>query len=301
MTPNIVQDTSEFYINATKEQPQNWSSFITHTVRNNWAKAEGQGSAWKELSRNNFILAQFDGFYDLNMESSDVQNRLIEIIHNLASIGIKGFRFNNAKHFLIDRDFKDEALNTGIGTSFSVGQYGFYHHHQTTYRPGLGNLLHKFANSVHNATQGDGFLTIRDDVGSKVEVLQINNSSVFGISIPKLNFINKNLKSSPESSKLLNSGFNLMVDSKIDLTTAWMQIPFDNKMFSDKGFIGYPAYKIFINLLPGVQIASLKDFTQGNDLKMNKILKEARESSAFQHGSFDFMTSSNDTAFGYTR
>lgn len=300
MTPNIVKDTSEFYRKADNEK--DWSSFITNTKRNNWVKVEGEGSAWKDLSRNNFILSQFNDFYDLNMESVAVQNQLTAVIRNLTSIGIKGFRFINAKHFLVDRNFNDELPNTaGEGTKYVTGQYGFYQHHQTTFRTGLGELLHIFSNVVHNATDGEGFLTIRDDVGSRIDSLQIKNSSVIGISIPRLGFINKHLRSSPaENSRFLSKGFE-SVKSNIDLTSTWMQIPFELQMFKDNSYIGYSAYKIFINLLPGVQISSLKCFKQENDPKIDQILREARESAAFQHGAFEFMTSSNDAAFGYTR
>jgi solute carrier family 3 protein 2 len=300
LTPNIVKKESEFYSSAAKDQ--DWKNFITTTGQNNWKKVGGDVSAWEKLSGNNYILAQFDG-YDLNMESEDVQDRLIGVIHSLVGLGVKGFRFNNAKYFLVNRTFANEADNPGPhGTNQAVGQYGFYHHHQTTYVNGLGNLLHKFTKIVHNATQGEGFFTIRDNFANNVEVFKIDSSNVFGLDIPKLSFINNNLKKSTDSAMFLKSGFDLVELSDFNVANSRIQIPFDSEMFKqDKNYIGYAAYKIFVSLLPGVQIASIEDFKNGADPKVDKILQEARESAVYQHGGFDHLISANNTAFGYTR
>lgn len=303
LTPNIVKKESDFYTSASSNQ--DWKNFITTTgVANNWKKVDrGDDSAWEKIG-NKLILNQFNGYYDLNMESSDVQDRIIGVIQNLVGLGVKGFRFNNAKFFLVNHTFADEAMNSNAGahgTDKAVGQYGFYHHHQTTYVNGLGNLLHKFTKAVHNATNGEGFLTIRDDFANNVEVFKIDGTNVFGLDIPKLNFINKNFKKSAESAMFLKTGFELVSSSGFNIANSRIQIPFNSDdMFKDNN-IGYAAYKIFVSLLPGVQIASIEDFKKGADPRVDKILQEARESPVFQHGAFDYLISANKTSFGYTR
>lgn len=300
LTPNIVKESDEFFTNAKKDD--DWSNFIKNSASNNWKQVGSEKSAWEKQTGNNFILAQFDGYYDLNMRSEKVQNRLVGVLKSLAGLGVKGFRFNNAKYFLVNETYADEVKNDdNPGTAYSVGQYGFYHHYQTTYVNGLGDLLSTFQKAVYNATDGNGFLTISDNIAHNTEVFKINGTSIFGVDIPLFGFVNQYMQKSDKSAKFLQTGFDNVDKAEFNIANSRIQIPFEAEKVDNDDHIGYPAYKIFVSLLPGVQIATIDEFKRSVDDNVDKALKEARVSPSFHHGGFEHLISVNNTAFGYTR
>lgn len=295
LTPNFVKETDPLFQSVIADTPNkdNLNAFVHSVAENNWKKVGSSTPAWKKV-KTTYFLSQFGDNIDLNMHNSVAQEKLIGVIRHLVDIGVKGFRLNNAKHLLVNMDLKDE-VNTASPTNYVVGEYGFYNHHQTTYREGLGDVLHIFSNAVFNATNGEGFLTIRDDA-SHLDKLKLNGTNIIGVSIPRFDFINQYLKTSADNAKRLHTGFSAISNDGVDVSSLWMQIEFNQKDTED---IGVPAYNLFTSLLPGVQISSL-DLLKFDNSSYDKI-QSVRDSPVFQQGNFNFTLSANNTAFGYVR
>lgn len=278
--------------------PESLSAFVTSDKTNNWKKVGGSESAWKLHGKTNF-LSQFGDNYDLQMTSPVAQRKLIGVLNHLAGLGVKGFRLNNAKHFIISSDLSNESPN--FNPQHSMDQHDFYTHGKTIFQNGLGDVIHNFSRAVHNATEGEGFLTIKDDSATRVEVFVARNSTLFGFDLPRFAFLNRFLQSSgSDVPKRLFSGFANLKET-IDMATLWMQITYKPENFRETG-LDATAYNMFMGLLPGVQIVPLDALNYaGNKTEVIKKLEEARESQVFQHGHFDYMLSENDTTFAYTR
>ena len=300
MTPNYVTRNDKLFEEATSADPdpEILAAFVTSDKTNNWNKVGGSGSAWK-LEGKTYFLSQFGDHFDLQMTSPVAQSKLIGVLTHLTELGVKGFRLNNAKHLIISSDLSNESPN--FSHQYGMEEYGFYTHGKTIFQNGLGDVIHKFSRAVHNATNGEGFLTINDDSAARVEVFVARNTSHFGFDLPRFVFLNRFLQSSgSDVPKKLYSGFENLKGT-INMLTLWMQIPYGPENFQNTG-LDATAYNMFMGLLPGVQVVPLEALNYaGNKTEVIKKLEEARESQVFQHGSFDYMLSQNETAFAYAR
>lgn len=301
LTPNYVTAADKDLQNALKEDPEALSAFVTTKTQNvnNWKKVGGSGTAWKTEGKT-FFLSQFGENYDLQMSSPFAQNKLLGVINHLAGMGVKGFRLNNAKFLVINQALKDEVVNSE--SHKNKDDYEFYRHGETVYQPELSEIIHKFSRAVYNATDGEGFLTIRDDVGVRAEVFASNHSTILGFDLPRFVFLNHFLKpSESEIPKKLHNGFEHL-KGLIDISTIWMQVVYKPDQFKVDDGLDASAYNMFMSLLPGVQIVPFGALNYAeNKTDIIKKLEEARESQVFQHGKFNHLLSVNDTAFGYTR
>lgn len=235
------------------------------------------------------------------MTSPIAQSKLIGVLTHLTGLGVKGFRLNNAKYLIISSDLSNESPN--LKHQHFMDEYEFYTHAKTTYQSGLGDVIHKFSRAVHNGTDGEGFLTIKDDSAKRAEVFVARNTTIFGFDLPHFAFLNRFLQSSgTDVPKRLYTGFANLKET-INMMTLWMQIPYNSENFKDTATgLDATAYNMFMSLLPGVQIVPIEALNYaGNKTEINKKLEEARESQVFQHGSFDYLLSQNETAFAYTR
>lgn len=301
LTANYVTKDDQLFKDATAEviaDPEVLSAFVTSNSPrpNNWIKVDRQEPAWKQEGKK-FFLSQFGNHYDLQMSSPVVQQKLIDVLNKLTEMGVKGFRLANAKHFIINAALKDERPNEK--PEFGKDDYQFYTHEQTTYQDGLGKLLHNLSRAVHNATEGEGFLTIRDDAAVRADVFVVPETTVYSFDLPHFKFLNKFLKSSDVAvNKQIYNGFKTL-NGTIDMLNLWMQVAYSPDNFGD---LDASAYNMFMGLLPGVQVTPL-DALNYSEAKTEQIkkLEELRESPVFQHGSFDYLMSHNETAFAYTR
>lgn len=294
LTPNYVSESDPLFQEAVNSEgaagDQFLAAFVTADQPNNWLKVGSSGNAWKK-HKNRFFLSQFGDSYDLQMSSEAAQQKLKSTLEVLIDLGVKGFRLNNAKHFIISSDRSNEELDTE-----KVGATGYdqYQHKHTTNQPGLGDLIHVFTQVVHNRTGGEGFLTIKDDAAQRVENYVIGDSKVLGFDLPRLAFLKNVHLSSNDAPTLLHTGFDVLA-KKINMDSLWMQVTYDNV----KKDLSAVAYNMFMSLLPGAKIGSLENLSaDGENLKK---LGELREAAVFQFGSFDVLLSQNRTAFAYTR
>lgn len=296
MTANYVTSKDKLFVDAVTGVPDALSAFVTADRSNDWKKVVGTGSSWRQEGKT-FFLSQFDDNLDLQMTSPVAQSKLIGVLHHLAGLGVKGFRLNNAKHFIVSSDLSSETPNFNHGSG--MDEYDFYTHGKSVYQPELGNVLHNFSRAVYNATNGEGFLTISDDSATRAEVFVSHNSKIFGFDLPRFVFLNKFLQSSnADVPKHIYTGFNNL-KATIDMMTLWMQVPYKPNNFKS---LDASAYNIFMSLLPGVQVVPIEALNYAqNKTELTKKLEEVREGPVFQHGNFNYLLSENDTAFAYTR
>lgn len=287
---------------ATSADPEALSAFVTtdDISNNNWRKIGFAEKAWKQHGRK-YFLSQFGNHYDLQFTSPVAQRKLIGVLTHLTGLGVKGFRLSNAKHLIINPDLKSEVPDDK-SHKHNLEEYGFYTHGQTIYQSGLGNVIHKFSKAVRNATDGEGFFTIKDDSAARAEVFVVNNTKIFGFDLPRFKFLNMFLQSSDASvPKKIFNGFD-MLNGTIDIMNLWMQVTYKPENFRETNALDASAFNMFMSLLPGVQIVPLNALNYaGNKTELTKKLEEARESPVFQHGNFDYLLSQNETAFAYTR
>lgn len=302
MTANYVTENDELFKLAKAADPDALSAFVTtdDISNNNWKKVGSAEKAWIQQGRK-YFLSQFNNNYDLQFTSPVAQKKLIGVLTHLTGLGVTGFRLANAKHLIINSELKPET-HEDSSHRHRLDQYGFYTHGQTIYQEGLGDLIHNFSRAVHNATEGEGFLTIKDDSAVRAEVLVVDKTKFYGFDLPHFKFLNKFLQSSDASvpKKLFNS-FNMLKET-VDMMNLWMQVTYKPENFKEGTGLDASAYNMFMSLLPGVQIVPLDALSYAeNKTDLNKKLEEARDSPVFQHGNFDFLLSQNDTAFAYTR
>lgn len=302
LTANYVSKDDELFKSASSAAPneEDLGAFVTVPASkvppNTWKKLAG-GSAWKKEGDYHF-LSQFGDNYDLQFSSEVAQQKLIDALLEYVRLGVKGFRLTHAKHFIIDTNLQAEDLDREH-SSAGDDNYAFYFHKHSTNQPGLGSVINKFTKAVHNATKGEGFLSVRDDMTVHHSAFLINNTKQFAFDLPNFRFLNRFLEK-PELavSKKLHSSFDIIKNS-ITLSSVWMQVNYESSVAET---LGASAYNLFMNFLPGAQIASIDALKNGeNKTELKKKLDEARESPVFQHGNFDFLLSQNDTAFAYTR
>jgi glycosidase len=110
LTANYVPRTDPILQEAIKKNGESLKSFVTAQVLNIWRKVKGDGDAWKEESKLQF-LSLFGDNYDLQMDEHANQERLIDVLNKLVKLGVKGFRLKNAKHFNIRKKFGEEVVN----------------------------------------------------------------------------------------------------------------------------------------------------------------------------------------------
>lgn len=300
LTPNFVTTENELYKQALADEHYRSAFVWLERARNpnNWLSKEGNGTAWKEVRPNNFVLSQF-GVNNIDLQLNDpiAKEKFKNVLRQLVRLGIKGFRLANAKHYIINRDIPDDSQSNIPNTIHT--DYDFWTHSGTTFQPGIGELLNEFNQVVKNETKGEGFLSVTDNI-VRPEVFSVNNKGI-GFDLPIISML-------PHT--LTQSGKDVAKKLKTELTTvissvgksAWLQWPYE-KPALDKQKVGISEYNIFLFLLPGVPIGTLDEFVGANNSNVEEVqkLEAIRKSQSYQHGSFNVYTDLNDTIIAYSR
>lgn len=298
LTPNYVTKNDELLKKAFNNDAESLGAFVTSDKELNWKKVSGGGSAW-EAKGDKFFLKQFGDNYDIRLNHNIAQERLKGVFSKLVDIGVKGFRLSNAKHFVIkESGLENDEILTPSKPGYNMEDYEFYKHSQSTYRPELGELLHDFNKYIKNITNDEGFFTIKDDISGHVDKYFVNK--VLGFELPRFGFINS-LLHSPESAKakLLKDNFDSVSTHFSSLSSQWMQIEYSPKAYAH---FEESAFKLFIGLLNGVQIASFDDLINvKNSTDIYTKLQKEHKTPVFQHGNFEYYLSENANAFAYSR
>lgn len=295
LTPNFVTAQNELYTKALENDTYRRAFVWMERARtpNNWLSKEKDGTAWKFVKVNNYVLSQFgENNIDLQLNNPIAKDLFKQVLRDLVRMGVNGFRLANAKHYIIDENIPDDK-SISQTTVVVHTDYNFWTHAGSTYQPGIGKLLHEFWQVVNNETKGKGFLSVTDYL-EQTEVFKIENDA-YGFDLP----ITVNL-----TSTFMNDGSNVAKRLKTLLSNlkkdVWLQWPYEKSVGLK---IGTTEYNIFLFLLPGVPVGSLDDFTMSSNdtLKVIEKLEEIRTKPSYQHGSFAIYTDANDTVIAYSR
>lgn len=303
LTPNFVTTEDELYkqamINETYRSAFVW--LVRTRFPNNWLSKKDSGSAWKEVKIENYVLSQFGpNNIDLQLNDTIAKEKFKRVLRDLIGLGVKGFRLANAKHYIIDKSAPDDGQSRpSIPIPNTVHtDYNFWTHSGTTFQPGIGQLLDEFANVVNNGTEGEGFLSVTENI-VRPEVFK-NKFDQIGFELPILSALPHTLTESGATvAKKLKSELN---NTFTQLGNhAWVQWPLENPA-SVESKIGHSEYNIFLFLLPGVPVGTLDQLTgSSNNTNVIQTLEKIRKTQSFQHGTFEVYTENNDTIIAYTR
>lgn len=300
ITPNFVGKDDELLQKAlANSQSDERSAFIWYEgakQKPNWlAIPEGpEGSAWNETAPGKFILSQFGkNRFDLQLSDKFAKEKLKGVLTELLNIGVKGFRFANAKHFIIvSKDFEDEEVKNAEGPALGHTLYKFWTHKGSTYLPGLGDLLHEFSEFVKNKTNKDAFISVTDNI-EQLDPFYLNGTQQFGIELPIYGLLPHTL-----AGNALDTTKTLHTELKQITNTSKPQWIYDNLTLIENA-VGLSEYHAFIALLPGVPVATLDAFQAQNLTSYLSALQEMRTTPSYMHGSFDSYVDNDIIA--YTR
>lgn len=308
LTPNYVTTENELYKLALKDEKYR-SAFLwleRSRIPNNWLSKVQDGSAWKMVKAENYVLSQFgENFIDLQLNDPIAKEKFIDVLRHCIRMGVKGFRLANTKHYIIDRTIPDDSSIQTTNQKAVHTDYEFWTHTGTTYQPGIGQLLNEFWQVVKNETNGEGFLSVTDYIEHPEKYTIDNNRIGFDLPI----FVNLtstllNDSTKPIAARLRERLSTLnntqMLTTNKDVGLQW---PYENSARNSLK-IGASEYNIFLFLLPGVPVGTLQDFVGTNNtatLKEIKELEAIRKTQSYQHGSFEVYTANNDTIIAYSR
>uniref|UniRef100_U5EQW4 alpha-glucosidase n=1 Tax=Corethrella appendiculata TaxID=1370023 RepID=U5EQW4_9DIPT len=297
ITPNYVTKDNPLFKGASENETLR-SAFVwvnKGEAPNNWLAIAG-GSAWKEVSSQNFVLSQFGkDRYDLQLNDIVAKENFKDVLRHLVSLGVKGFRLANAKHFIIDKSLKDETASNENKNSIHTN-YDFWTHAHTTFQDGIAELLHEFTRLVHNATEGDGFLSVSEDI-VRPEVFKVND--VLAIDLPQFGIVSRLLEDPISANTAKHLHTELTNVYKYLGESAWPQWQYDTNFFK---YISASEFNIFMLLLPGVPIVPLEVFNYHNtSVETIHHLEKYRESPSYMHGNLNIFNDANETLIAYSR
>ncbi|XP_040173426.1 uncharacterized protein LOC120906075 isoform X2 [Anopheles arabiensis] len=314
ITPNYVTKEDALFQEALqKPDSAAHSAFVWREAGMkppNWLSIAEEGSAWKNASNNQYVLSQFGADrYDLQLGEPAARDKLKATLKALLGQGVRGVRLANAKHLLINRDGGDEApMNLEeADKSLTHTDYGFWTHKETTYREGLGELFRELVELVHEQTDGEGFLSVTEDI-LRPEVFAVNGT--LQMDAPLYGNIEFDLRegSGPDVARKLRHDIEnayrtiseyAAVASGAGSGKPWLQLRYDRASLEH---VPASEYTVFHFLLPGVPVFPLDVLARGNvSSESVETLEKFRATPSFQHGLFNVYTDANASAIAYTR
>lgn len=284
ITPNYVSNTSTMFTDALNDKEKR-SAFIWEenpelpTVWNSLVN----GSAWTKI-KNDHVLGQFGaGLFDLRMNNSLVKKELISSLQHLLSLGVKGFRLNNSKCYLINPKITNEDTSPKPG--YFQDQYEFYTHARTTFQDGLGELLYEYMVAVKNASM-EAFLSVSEDI-IEPEVYRVKTGE-FGIDLPIYSRFPNKLGVTKDQSLFTE----LQSVYKFVENLPWLQWT-----YNVSGGLDPSAYSLFMSMLPGVTVIADNSAAANLSARVLKHIHEIRSSPSFMFGSFDMYQSVDIIAY----
>lgn len=305
ITPNYVQSSDEFFKKALAGGEDERAAFggWADQTKTNWKRIDNSGSAWELVGSNSYVLSQFGkGLYDLQLKNDMAKDRLKNVLIKLCELGVKGIRLNNAKHYIIGK-LENEEVSTVVNPNLE--DYHSYTHQHSTYQEGLGKLLYELHETVKNATNNDGFLSIAGEY-ERIDFMHRINSTEFNIDLPKYGLfptsVAQNKAGDALESELKNTINTLKPiptsDKGLNSKTLWPQWELND--INDLRNISASEFNMFMMFLPGIPILPAEMYYFGNHSEnFFKMANAIRNSPSFMHGSFDLY--SNKSTIAYTR
>lgn len=320
VTPNFVLADDELFQRA-KTDVTLQEAFVfaqSPTVPNNWV-SKVNGSAWELVGNQQYVLSQFGvQRYDLQLNSTLAKDKFKAVLATLVRLGVRGVRLHNAKHFIVDRSLRNESPVSQ--PTVGHDHYDFYTHTYTTYQAGLGELLQEFGAVVRAGSNGEGFVTLAEQI-ERPDRFQADGR--LAVELPIAGAMMRTLAArggaSPTSAAAAKQLFNEMQRIGHEFGNhSWMQWEYDESVGGGDvpvgGLVGTSEYNAFVMLLPGVPVAEARQLdvqpiggqsganrtTTGESTFLAELLA-LREQPSYMHGSFNVYTDSNDTVVAYTR
>jgi solute carrier family 3 protein 2 len=298
LTPNYVTKDDKLFQESLVDESKRAAFVVLKNTPPSWLSVVEKGkSAWKNLNNSAHYLNQFgEDRYDLQLGNEMAQEKLLNVLKHLIGLGVKGIRLSNAKHFVIKTGQLSDDTPISQKGDRDLTDYNFYSHRDSTYQEELGDVLQKFARAVHNYSNGDGFLTIKDDMIHRPESYYVKDSVRYGFDLPHFSQLAGRINSNKNVNTVLKNYFETVFNK--ERSNIWPQWAYTS---GDHVTLPKKSYNMFMMLLPGVPIVDF-DLLHNTENKtdINQLI-EARNSEVFMHGNVEFFTSKNDTAFGYTR
>ncbi|XP_062122986.1 uncharacterized protein LOC133836488 isoform X2 [Drosophila sulfurigaster albostrigata] len=297
ITPNFVGEDSQLVKDAL-DSAEKRSALIWvngtgpgQSVPNSWIKVGGNTTAWGDL-KGNFVLSQFEpGTYDLKMSSKIVRHELSSALQHLIGLGVQGFRLKNTKFFLINDNLEDETISP-IPKDNNMKDYTFYTHTQTTFQPGLGDLLYDYLGVVKNASS-EAFLSVAEDIVRPDSYELSQAGGALGIDLPMYGQFMKSVGASQQKKNLVEELQQTFVATR---NVSWLQWNFGD-IYVDTPT--HPsALALFMSLLPGVPIVPVDSIAYTNVTQETySQIKDLRLSASYMHGELQIFESKKLIAF----
>lgn len=299
VTPNYVSTDDELYVQALANDTAARSAFVfskSENVPNKWLSTVG-GSAWRAVGTE-WVLSQYgDETVDVQLNSEAAKNKFKAVLEQLVKLGVKGVRLENFEHYIISAALKDEVLAQGAAAH---DEYASYAHTETTYQPGLRDLISEFADTVRNATAGTGFVSVTNKI---VKPEDFWNNGTFSIELPVSGTLPRTLASAYTSQTVQQLFNELTQIVNVFGNKSCVQWQYETDLS-----VGLSEYNFFLMLLPGVPVASSVEqlhlpAASANSTEPSFIsqLEAIRQGPSYMHGNFTLHTDANNTVIAYTR
>ena len=301
---NVILDITPNFV--TKDDPLFIAAETNQTLRNAfiWSQLGDLPTNWKSVTVPKtpawtkigafYYLSQFgENHLDLQLKNEIAKEKLMSVLRYLVQLGVKGFRLANAKYFIVG-DIKNEEANVDTG-DHQMDEYEFWTHKETTYQEGLAELLHELSREVHNATAGEGFLSVSEDI-YRPEVFKLNEK-VMSIDIPIFGRLPDLLNRDEEA---IAVQMHKEIENVYDGVghSSWVQWSYNN---SDFQHLDSSAYNMFMMLLPGVPVVPLDVLTDNSTKKLAHELTKLRHDHSFMHGAFSIFNNTDGNVIGYSK
>ncbi|XP_069120290.1 alpha-glucosidase-like isoform X2 [Argopecten irradians] len=149
--PNHTSDKHQWFINSStsSDRDNDYRNFYLWTdIPTNWRSVYDNSSWTNSSQRNQNYLHQFlPSQPDLNLRSSQVQEKLEDILRFWLSKGVDGFYIRNSGYMFEDYDLRDEK-KSGDTNSTDTTEYSYYDHIMTYGLPEVYDMLSRWRTLV---------------------------------------------------------------------------------------------------------------------------------------------------------
>jgi solute carrier family 3, member 2 len=118
LTPNYVMATDplfqQFVADESKRSAFSWAEGTTKPT--DWLNRNNT-SAWLQHDRFQVLSHYGAGRFDLNMSSEVAKDKFKGVLQQLVELGVRGVRLNDAKHYIISGEKKEDERKTYQGGS----------------------------------------------------------------------------------------------------------------------------------------------------------------------------------------
>ncbi|XP_077300428.1 CD98 heavy chain isoform X2 [Arctopsyche grandis] len=305
LTPNYVDISHDWFVKSENGDSQYKDYFVWQDGKslgagnlsqpNNWVSTLNEPAWTYSAVRKQFYLHQFsENTPDLNFNNPTVVKEFDSVIKFWIENGASGVRLSKTAHLLVDIDFGNET-KTAHTVGPTLNEYAFYTHDKTTNQKGLAEILAHWKAIVQDNTEGQGLLTLKEDL-EVLDSFTYNNTVV--VDLPRLAVGKARQPSTEHTAKTLQQSlqnvFNLLGASS---WPSWQCDSTNESLSSELRFVSM--------LLPGTPVIAVsKSLMNNNSILLDseyKNLLALRALPSMKYGQYHSYLVASDTVFAYTR